>query len=70
MIPSALFRLAQLRAEDVLIEAAHERRLRGMSSDDRSRVVVAAAVFAAIITLVAAALMLRSILILGGFAAT
>lgn len=70
MLPPAFFRLARLRAEDMLTEADCERLFDDAVRQNRSRVVATAAVLAAALCIVAATLMLRSIFLFGGFGAS
>jgi hypothetical protein len=70
MIPPSFIRLAELRARDVLAEAERERLVDDVPRSDGSRIVVTAVLLAAIVVVLASALMLRSILILGGYGFT
>jgi hypothetical protein len=67
MIPPPLIRLSELRAQDVLREAEHERLVEEASGGDQSGIIVTAVFLVAIVALLVSALMLRSILIYGGY---
>ncbi len=67
MNPLTFIPLARLRSHEALAAAAHERQIDELPRRDRAPVVVAAVILAGVASIVLAALLLRSILILGGF---
>ncbi|HET7093230.1 MAG TPA: hypothetical protein VFI22_07130 [Thermomicrobiales bacterium] len=67
MSPPASIPPTPLRAHDALAEAGRKRLATRLPRPDATSVAVSAALLAAVVTVIVAALLLRSILIFGGF---